>query len=56
MIESILYFAAGIAFVKLLEKLNSIKNDKFKSGDEEPCNKCVYKNTVLESLDDVQAD
>lgn len=55
MIQNILIFASGIAFVKLLDKLNNIRNDKFKSGDEEPCNKCVYK-TVLETLNDVQAD
>lgn len=53
--DHIFGFACGIAVYHLIIYLKQLKDDKFKSGEEEPCNKCCYKSAVMESLEDVQA-
>lgn len=52
--DHIFGFACGIAVYHLIIYLKQLKDDKFKSGEEEPCNKCCYKSAVMESLEDVQ--
>ena len=53
--DHIFDFACGIAFYYLINYLKKVKDDKFRTGEEEPCNKCCYKSAVMESLEDVQA-
>jgi PP-loop superfamily ATP-utilizing enzyme len=54
--EHIMGFACGIAVYHLIIYLKQLNNDKFKKGEEEPCNTCVFKKAIMESLEDVQAD
>lgn len=51
--DLILGFACGIAVSMLIKKLQELHNNKFHSGEEEVCNDCCYKKTVLETLDEI---
>lgn len=53
--EVVLYFAAGIGFVKLIDKLIDMRTNKFTAGEEQQCKNCCFKKAVMESLDDEQA-
>ncbi|MEE0929426.1 MAG: hypothetical protein UIM53_00335 [Acutalibacteraceae bacterium] len=53
--DLILGFACGIATSMLIKKLEALHNKKLNAGDEEICNDCCYKKTVLETLEDVQS-
>lgn len=55
MVDHIMGFACGIAFCYLINYHKKLKDNKFKVGDEEPCNGCCYKQAVMETLEDVQA-
>lgn len=48
-------FCAGIALCYLVKNLQKSHNKKLKAGEEEICNDCCYKKTVMETLEDVQA-
>lgn len=50
--EGVLYFAAGIGFVKLVDKLIDMRTNKFAAGEEQQCADCCFKTTVMESLAD----
>lgn len=48
--EHIMGFACGIAVYHLINYLKKVKDDKFRTGEEEPCNNCYYKSTVIDML------
>lgn len=48
--DQITGFACGIAVCYLIDYFKTRKNKKFRTGDEEPCNNCHYKSTVIDML------
>lgn len=53
--DLILGMACGIAVYHMINYLKQLKDNKFKTGDENVCNDCIYKKAVMESLADEQA-
>lgn len=53
--DHIFGFACGIAVYHLILYLKKLKDDKFRTGEEEVCNNCCYKKALMETLEDVQA-
>ena len=47
-------FACGIALSYLIQHLKKLRS--FEAGEEEVCNNCSYKKSVMECIQDVQAE
>lgn len=52
--ELIMAFASGVAVKYLIDYLKQLQDNKLVAGEEEICKSCIFKNTVMEMIENVE--